>query len=75
MTQKRWIARAGGGLLDVLAQLLRGAGVLCAAFGSILLFIFQNEGPKAEENTSDTASANDHIAGQDEAEHYGWDSW
>ncbi|MFT6957715.1 MAG: hypothetical protein ACJAYC_002729 [Halieaceae bacterium] len=75
MTQKRWIARAGRGLLDVLKLLLRGAGVLCATFGSILLFIFQNEGPKTEESTSDAATSSDHIVGQDEAEHYGWDSW
>lgn len=73
MAQKQLIARAGRGLLDVLKLLLRGAGALCAALGALLLFAFRNESSQAEDESSSEPS--ERIVGQDEAEHYGWDSW
>ena len=54
MAQKRLIARAGRGLLNALALLFRGAGVLCAAMGSFILFAWENsaeDSPEAGELT------------------------
>ncbi len=42
MAKKRLIARAGRGLLNVLALLLRGVGVLLVAIGSFILFAWKN---------------------------------
>ena len=51
MAQKKLIARAGRGLIYVLALLLRGAGALCAAIGSFILFAWKhsNDGAQSEE--------------------------
>jgi len=55
MTQKRWIARAGQGLLDVLKLLLRGVGALCVAFASFVLFAWKHSesDPAAGEELTD----------------------
>jgi len=75
MAQKQWITRAGRGLLDVLTLLLRSAGALCAAISSVVLFLFANEGGQDGDESTPDSQAGDRIVGQDEAEHYGWDSW
>lgn len=76
MAQNTLIARAGQGLLDLLALLLRGAGALCAAFGSLLLMLFS-----ADQSTPDTESENGlddgltMIEREDEATVSGWKTW
>ena len=75
MAQKQWIARAGLGLLDILTLLLRGVGALFAVIGSAIVFVFDNEGAQASDESTPDSEAGDRIVGQDEAEHYGWDSW
>ena len=42
MAQKQLIARACQGLLTGFKLLLRGAGALCAAVGSFILFAWKN---------------------------------
>lgn len=51
MAKKRLIARAGRGLLNVLALLFRSLGALCAAMGSFVLFAWKhsNGGAQSEE--------------------------
>ena len=83
MTQKRWIARAGRGLLDVLKLLLRGAGVLCAAFGSLMLTLMSHynpddDSPKSYMDEYDPMKPLEDPGREvsyDEAEEYGWKSW
>lgn len=70
MAQKELIARAGKGLLDFLALVLRGVGALCAASGALILIAFKSEDSSAGANGVD-----EDVVGQDEADHYGWDSW
>ena len=75
MAQKRLIARAGQGLLNGSKLLLRGVAALCSAFGTVVLFAFRNEGPQSGGESPHTSESGERIVGQDEAEHYGWDSW
>lgn len=78
MAQKTLIARAGRGLLDVLALLLRGAGALCAAFGSALAFLFANS--EADPDDSEPGYGYDDngrvLSNEErEARNSGWSSW
>ena len=56
MAQKALIARAAKGLLDILALLMRGVGALCAAFGSLVLFVWRNEGDSSDSSADLTES-------------------
>ena len=55
MTQKALIARAGRGLLDLVALLLRGVGLMFAAIGSLVLFAWKNseEASREEDGLTD----------------------
>ncbi|PLW67765.1 hypothetical protein [Pseudohalioglobus lutimaris] len=53
MVQNTLIARAGRGLLDLVALLLRGAGALCAAFGSLLITLFSLSGDHEADQLSE----------------------
>ena len=72
MAQQGLIARAGEGLLDFFVLLLRGAGGLCAAIGSILLVAMSADVSSNEDQFVD--DENREIDG-DEAKAYGWKSW
>ena len=77
MTQKRWIARAGRGLLDVLKLLLRGVGALCAAMGSLFFTAMSYYEP--EDSTSEDGDAMPDglslIEREEVARVEGWKSW
>ena len=77
MAQKALIARAAKGLLDVLALLLRGVGALCAAFGSLFLWVLSNEGSpnSSSSDEHDFYDGNSLIEKEEEARVNGWKTW
>ena len=70
MAQKQWIARAGQGLLNVLALLMRGIGAMFAVFSSFVLFAWGNEEPAKDNSKTEPKE----VDGE-EAKSYGWDSY
>jgi hypothetical protein len=83
MAQKQWIARAGQGLLDVTALLLRGACALSAAFGSLFLAAAahyepeedQPQGYMGEYDPLNPLGSSGRKISHDQAEEYGYDTW
>lgn len=77
MAQKQLIARAGQGLLDVLTLLLRGTGALCAAIGSLFIWVLSNENPRAGDSVDrhDFYDGNSLIDKEEEARVSGWKTW
>ena len=76
MTQKQGIARAGRCLLAIVKVLLRGAGALFAALGSILLIAFSSDQSGADHTSDDVLEDGlSMIEREDEATVSGWKSW
>lgn len=78
MAQKALIARAGRVLLDFVALLLRGVGALCAAIGSVLVFLFANSEAKADDSETGYGYGDNGRAisnEEREARNSGWSSW
>ena len=83
MTQQRWIARAGRGLLIIFNLVLRGVGKLCSAFGSLFL------AAASQHNSADDApdsymgeydpvkplGSTGRRVSHSQAEEYGYDNW
>ena len=77
MAQAGLIARAGKGLLDIFALLLRGMGALCAAFGSLFLaaascYNSDHDSSRDQEAMPDGLTD---LEREDEARIEGWKSW
>jgi hypothetical protein len=78
MAQKALIARAAKGLLDILALLMRGVGALCAAFGSVLVFLVANAETDADDSDTGYGYGDNGrtISNEErEARNSGWSSW
>ena len=77
MAQKRWIARTGRGLIDGLALLLRRAGVLCAALGTLFFTLLSYH--EASDNSSEYGEAMPDglspMEREEVARSEGWKSW
>jgi len=77
MAQNTLIARAGQGLLDVVTLLVRGVGALCAAIGSLFIWVLSNEGTQhgSSVDEHDFYEGNSLIEKEEEARLNGWKSW
>ena len=77
MAQRALIARAGRGLLDGVALLLRGAGALFAAFATLFLTLlsYHDTEDGAEDNDEALPDGMSPLEREHIARSEGWNSW